>query len=66
MTVGRKEPHPNLIRVEAGVHRQVSAFYSSKPAFAGGQTVRQWLSSQPFEQQMQFGLDTLRRFGVAP
>jgi hypothetical protein len=56
----------NIVRVDASVHRQISAFYSSKPAFAGGQTVREWLRSQSFEQQAQFGLETLRRFGAVP
>jgi hypothetical protein len=53
----------NLVRVDTAVHRQISGFYSSKQPFTGGQTVRQWLRSQSFDEQMQFGLDTLRRFG---
>lgn len=53
----------NLVRVDTAVHRQISGFYSSKQPFTGGQTVRQWLRSQSFDKQMQFGLDTVRRFG---
>ena len=53
----------NLVRVDTAVHRQISGFYSSKQPFTGGQTVRQWPQSQSFDEQMQFGLDTLRRFG---
>jgi RHS repeat-associated protein len=56
----------NVMRLDAGVHRQISGFYSSIQPFTSGQTVRQWLSTQSFEQQAQFGLDTLRRFGVGP
>lgn len=33
--------------------------------FTGGRTVRQWLSAQPFDAQMQFGLDVLKQFGAA-
>ena len=54
----------NLIRMDARIRGLVSKYYSGKDFFTGGQTVRQWLSDQSFEEQMQFGLDTLRRFGV--
>jgi hypothetical protein len=47
------------------VHQQISGFYSSIQPFTNGQTVRQWLSTQSLEQQVQFGMDTLRRFGVS-
>lgn len=56
----------NVMKLDASVHRQISGFYSSKQPFTGGQTVRQWLSGQSLEQQMQFGVDTLGRFGGAP
>ena len=56
----------NIVRVDVIAHGKVSAFYSSIQPFTNGQTVRQWLSTQPLEQQRQFGLDTLRRFGVTP
>jgi hypothetical protein len=56
----------NVVRLDTAVHRKISAFYSSKPAFTGGKTVRQWLSQQSFEEQMQFGIETLGRFGGAP
>jgi len=54
-----------IVRLETGIHRQVSGYYSSLQPFTGGQTVRQWLSSQPFDAQMQFGLDVLKQFGAA-
>jgi hypothetical protein len=56
----------NVVRVDASVHRQINAFYSSVQPFTGGQTVRQWLSGQSFEAQMQFGLETLERLSVGP
>lgn len=54
----------NVVSIPTDIHRQISGFYSSKPDFAGGQTVRQWLSGQSFEQQRAFGEQVLRRFGV--
>jgi len=56
----------NVVRLDAGVHQQISGYYSSIQPFTNGQTVRQWLGTQPFSEQAQFGLDTLRRFGVGP
>lgn len=54
----------NLLQVEAGVHRQISGFYSSKQFFSDGLRVREWLSNQSFEQQFTFGQRILRQFGV--
>jgi hypothetical protein len=54
----------NLVRVAAGVHQKISAYYSSKQAFTDGQTVRQWLSGQSLEQQRAFGQQVMEKFGV--
>jgi hypothetical protein len=56
----------NLMPLDTAVHQQISAYYSRIQPFTNGQTVRQWLSSQPFEAQQQFGLQVLRDFGVLP
>jgi hypothetical protein len=56
----------NLIPLEYSVHREISGFYSSVQRFSEGLTVRDWLSTQSFEQQRQFGLNVLSRFGVLP
>jgi hypothetical protein len=56
----------NLIRLPHGkgtIHNQISAFYSSKQPFTGGQTVRQWLSSKTYDEQMAFGKSVMERFG---
>jgi hypothetical protein len=48
------------------IHARISGFYSSKqPAITGSPnlTVRQWLSTRPYAEQYQFGLETLQRFG---
>jgi hypothetical protein len=56
----------NVIKVEAEVHTEISAYYSSSPPEAGGMVVREWLRTQSYEQQRAFGLYVLRRFGVIP
>ncbi len=59
----------NLIKLPHGagsIHAKVSGFYSSKQAFTGGQTVRQWLGTQSFQQQYDFGIKTLKQFGWTP
>lgn len=55
----------NIIALDTAIHRQVSGYYSSIQPFTGGQTVRQWVSAQPFDAQSQFGLDVLDMFGAA-
>ncbi len=56
----------NLLQVPRAIHQEISAYYSSKRAFTGGQTVRMWLRDQSFNDQMKFGVDVLRIFGVIP
>jgi len=56
----------NVIRMETGLHRQISGYYSSIQDFTGRQTVRQWLSTQSFKAQQEFGLQVIRRFGGTP
>jgi RHS repeat-associated protein len=59
----------NMIPVAEKIHRgkdSISALYSSKQAFADGMIVREWLASQSFEAQRQFGLQVLQDFGVIP
>jgi hypothetical protein len=48
----------NVIKLETSLHNRVSAFYSSvqKELTNSTLTVRQWLSTQPYEAQRQFGL----------
>ena len=57
----------NLVRLPHGkgtIHQKIGDYYSTKPRFAGGLTVRQWLGKQSFAAQYKFGLETMRRFGV--
>jgi hypothetical protein len=50
----------------SSIHARISGFYSSKPPFTNGLTVRQWLSTQTFEQQYNFGIDKLHELGWRP
>jgi hypothetical protein len=54
----------NLIRVDAATHARISGYYSSKQAFTGGKTVRDWLGGQSLDAQQKFGQQVLRDFGV--
>lgn len=59
----------NLAQLPHGpgtIHNQISGFYSSKQPFTGGQTLRQWLSSQSFEEQATFGRNVIQQFGGKP
>jgi hypothetical protein len=55
----------NIILLDAQLHNRISGFYSSKPP-GMSQTIREWLSTQSFEAQREFGLQTLRKFGAIP
>lgn len=44
------------------VHQKITAFYSSKPKFAKGKTVREWLRSKSFEEQQEFGRMTVQEY----
>ncbi|MFE8598319.1 SitA5 family polymorphic toxin [Archangium violaceum] len=49
----------NVIPLDEGLHTAVSAFYSSKRRFitgTGSLTVRQWIRTQSYEAQREFGL----------
>ncbi|MFH1474302.1 MAG: hypothetical protein ABIG85_00405 [Chloroflexota bacterium] len=50
----------NLAAIDAGVHRAISGYYSTKSLpFTGGLTVRQWLGSQSWDDQYRFGVQVL-------
>ena len=56
----------NLMKLPHGagsIHARVSGYYSSIQPFTGGQTVRQWLSTQSYQSQYNFGIKTLKQFG---
>ncbi|HKX77416.1 MAG TPA: hypothetical protein VJM34_02735, partial [Novosphingobium sp.] len=56
----------NVVAVSKDMHigkGTISAYYSGKDFFTNGQTIRQWVSTQSFQAQRQFGLDVIKRFG---
>lgn len=56
----------NIIALPNGkgsIHAKVSGFYSSKPDFTNGLTVRQWLTGKSFEEQFNYGIKVLERYG---
>jgi RHS repeat-associated protein len=54
----------NIIAINKETHILISNFYSSKPYFTNGQTVRNWLSGKSLQEQYDFGLKILKQFGV--
>jgi hypothetical protein len=57
----------NVMRLDAEVHRRISGYYSSEDFnIHGDLTVRQWLSTQSFEAQTQFGLKAIKKYGENP
>lgn len=46
----------NIVRLDSAIHQQVSGYYSSIQPFTGGQTVRQWVSTNPSTHNASLGL----------
>lgn len=56
----------NLMKLPHGagsIHAKISGHYSSKQFFTNGQTVRQWLSTQSYQAQYDYGIKMLKQFG---
>ena len=56
----------NIIKLPNGkntIHSKISGFYSSKQPFTNGVTDREWLSTKSYEEQYEFGIETLKMFG---
>ena len=49
----------NMNPVSARTNQIKANYYSSKQRFTGGDTVRDWVTGQPFEDQYRFGMQTL-------
>ena len=58
----------NIVKIPGGykgsVHAQISGYYNSKSDFTNGVSVRDWLSTKTFEEQLAFGLKELRKYGT--
>ncbi|WP_298545378.1 hypothetical protein [uncultured Aquimarina sp.] len=56
----------NIIDIPNGageLHRRVTGYYNSITPFTNGKTVREWLSTQSFQEQYDFGIKVLRELG---
>jgi hypothetical protein len=58
------EGSENVVRIPYYKHRDISDFYSTKNKDLGGLTPREYLRGKSFEEQRQFGIETLKRFKV--
>src|SRR5579883_2026917 len=54
----------NVVRIPYYKHRDISDYYSTKNDELGGMTPRDYLRGKSFEEQRQFGIDTMRKFKV--
>ena len=56
----------NMVKLPHGkgsIHAKISGYYSSVRNFTGGLRVRDWLSTQSYNDQYEFGLNVLKQFG---
>jgi hypothetical protein len=51
----------NVVAVPTEIHQAINAIYSSKPRFADGSTVREWLRGKSFAEQYEFGVQQLAK-----
>jgi RHS repeat-associated protein len=57
----------NIILVDTPTHQRISGYYSSHQPFIGRhRRVRDWLSTQSYQAQHNFGMQVLRNHGVIP
>jgi len=59
----------NLMKLPHGagsIHAKISGHYSSKQFFTNGKTVREWLSTQSYQTQYDYGIKMLKQFGWKP
>ena len=45
------------------LHKKVTGHYNSKPNFANGKRVREWLSTKSFQEQYNYGIKVLKDNG---
>lgn len=48
---------------KGSIYAKISGYYSSVRNFTGGLRVRDWLSTQSYNDQYEFGLNVLKQFG---
>jgi hypothetical protein len=53
----------NKVTLPYDIHRKISGYYSSKPAWTNGKRVRDVLAGKPFDVQQKFGKYIVKKFG---
>lgn len=56
----------NIVSIPSGAkspHTAISKYYDSVQDFTDGKTVREWLSTKSFEEQFDFGVKQLQKYG---
>jgi len=56
----------NVVALDKTTHGLISKYYSSKQPFTHGQTVRDWLNGKSIQEQFDFGMDILNKYGAHP
>ena len=51
----------NVVAIPIDVHIELHSFYGSKQDFTDGMRVRDWLKSKSFQEQYEYGAETLRQ-----
>jgi len=46
------------------VHKKISGLYSSKQPYSQGKRVREWLQGKSYEEQFDFGMKELKKYGT--
>ena len=64
-TFGEHDLHctDNLISLPESVHHQINGHYNTKPDWAGGDNVRNWLAKKTFAEQYEYGIKLLKKYG---
>ena len=54
-----------MISLDKSTHRKITGHYNTKKfAFTNGLSVRDWLALQSFEEQYDYGIKILKKFGA--
>ena len=57
----------NIVSVQGGtnsIHTLITYYYGSKQSFTGGKTVSEWLKTKSFDEQWEFGVNYLQKYGT--
>ncbi|MCO5050791.1 MAG: pre-toxin TG domain-containing protein [Verrucomicrobiae bacterium] len=49
----------NVVNASRQLNQKIADYYSTKQAFSGGKTVREWLNPQTYQQQREFGIKVM-------